>query len=241
MPKASAGTSPELQRKKLFFLDAQPTPDLVQSGSFDLSGMLAALGAQAKEMGARRIVFDALDIVLALLPDAAAKRREVYRLHEWLLARELTGLITAKAGGDEASSISQQPFGFMQFMVDCAVILNHSVVLGVSQRNLRVQKYRGSSFDENESPFLIGKQRIRGRRRAHAGPRGRQRDQRARLQRRGAARYHAGRRLLPRRQRADHRLSRHGQDDLERRVRRGGLPARRAHHVRQLRFGWRTR
>jgi circadian clock protein KaiC len=30
-------------------------------------------------------------------------------------------------------------------------------VLGVSQRNLRVQKYRGSSFDENESPFLIGK------------------------------------------------------------------------------------
>ena len=44
----------------------------------------------------------------------------------------------------------------MQFMVDCAVILNHSVVQGVSQRNLRIQKYRGSSFDENESPLLIG-------------------------------------------------------------------------------------
>src|SRR5688572_3149405 len=28
---------PELQRKKLFFLDAQPTSDLVQSGTFDLS------------------------------------------------------------------------------------------------------------------------------------------------------------------------------------------------------------
>jgi circadian clock protein KaiC len=146
----------ELQRKKLFFLDAQPTPDLIQSGNFDLSGMLAALEAQTKEMGARRIVLDALDVVLALLPDAAAKRREVYRLHEWLLARGLTGLITAKAGGDDASSVSSQPFGFMQFMVDCAVILNHSAVLGVSQRNLRVQKYRGSSFDENEAPFLIG-------------------------------------------------------------------------------------
>jgi circadian clock protein KaiC len=147
----------ELQRKKkLFFLDAQPTPDLVQSGNFDLNGMLAALEAQAKEMKAKRIVFDALDIVLALLPDHAAKRREIYRLHEWLFARELTGIITAKSGGDETSSISQQPFGFMQFMVDCAVILNHSVVLGVSHRNLRVQKYRGSSFDENESPILIG-------------------------------------------------------------------------------------
>ena len=147
----------ELREKKLFFLDAQPTPDLVQSGSFDLSGMLAALEAQTRAMGARRIVLDALDVVLALLPDPAARRREIYRLHEWLLARELTGVITAKDGGDEASaSFNQQPFGFMQFMVDCAVILNHSAVLGVSQRNLRVLKYRGSSFDENESPFVIG-------------------------------------------------------------------------------------
>ena len=147
---------PELQRQKLFFLDAQPTPDLVQSGSFDLSGMLAALGAQAREMGARRIVFDALDIVLALLPDEAAKCREVYRLHQWLLASGLTGLITVKAGGDDRSMVSQQ-IGFMHFMVDCAVILNHKVMLGVSQRNLRVLKYRGSGFDENESPFVIGK------------------------------------------------------------------------------------
>ena len=45
----------------------------------------------------------------------------------------------------------------MQFMVDCAVMLNHTVALGVSQRNVRVQKYRGSAFDENESPFVIGK------------------------------------------------------------------------------------
>src|SRR5580658_6203598 len=36
---------PELQPKKLFFLDAQPSAELLQSGNFDLSGMLAALGA----------------------------------------------------------------------------------------------------------------------------------------------------------------------------------------------------
>lgn len=146
----------ELQRKSLFFLDAQPLPDLVQAGNFDLSGMLAVLEAKIGAMKARRIVFDALDIVLALLPDAAAIRREMYRLHSWLVAHELTGLITLKSGADDASAV-RHPFGFMQFMVDCAVILNHSVVLGVSQRNMRVQKYRGSGFHENESPFLIGK------------------------------------------------------------------------------------
>jgi circadian clock protein KaiC len=147
----------DLRKKQLFFLDAQPKPDLVQSGTFDLSGMLAALASQVKTMRAKRIVFDALDIVLALLPDQAARRREIYRLHEWLLARGLTGIITSKSGGDEARSHADQPFGIMQFMVDCVIILNHGVVQGVSQRNLRVQKYRGSGFDENESPFLIGK------------------------------------------------------------------------------------
>jgi circadian clock protein KaiC len=148
---------PELLRKKsLFLVDAQPSLELVQSGDFDLIGMMAALEPRLASMKARRIVFDALDVVLALLPDAAAKRREIYRLHDWLLARGLTGIITLKAGGDDASSISPQPFGFMQFMADCAVILNHGVIRGVSQRNLRVQKYRGSGFDENELPFHIG-------------------------------------------------------------------------------------
>jgi circadian clock protein KaiC len=146
----------QLRKGKLFFLDAHPTPDLIQSGTFDLSGMLAALGAKAKQMGARRIVFDAMDVVLALLPNAAAERREIYRLHDWLLAHELTGIITSKAGAEEANSRDEQPFGFMQFMADCAVVLNHRVELGVSQRNLRVQKYRGSNFNENESPFVIG-------------------------------------------------------------------------------------
>jgi circadian clock protein KaiC len=146
-----------LQGKKLFFIDAQPPADLVQSGNFDLSGMLAALEAMVHATKSKRVVFDALDIVLALLPDEAARRREVFRLHHWLLAHELTGLITVKANEAEVPSLGEHSFGFMQFMVDCAVILNHKLVQGVSQRNLRVQKYRGSSFDENESPFLIGK------------------------------------------------------------------------------------
>ena len=146
----------QVHADEVFFLDAQPTPDLVQLGDFDLGGLIATLDAKATDMGAGRIVFDALDILLAMLPDAAAQRREVYRLHEWLLTRGLTAMITAKAGADDTATVASGPFAFMQFMVDCAVTLNHSVVLGVSQRDLRVLKFRGSPFDENESPFLIG-------------------------------------------------------------------------------------
>ena len=146
----------ELQKKKLFFLNAQPVPDLFQSGSFDLSGMLAALEAKAHEMKAKRIIFDAVDVVLALLQDPVAVRREVYRLHEWLLAHRFTSVITSKARGYEGSELARPQLDFMQFMVDCSVTLNHEVVEGISQRNLRVVKYRGSAFSENESPFLIG-------------------------------------------------------------------------------------
>jgi circadian clock protein KaiC len=147
---------PELQKKKLFFLDVQPKPDLIQSGTFDLCGMLAALEVKAREIKARRIVFDAVDVLLALLNDPVAERREVYRLHEWLLAQKLTAIITAKAGGYEINAANRPQLGFMQFMVDCALVLNHEMIQGVSQRNLRVVKYRGSNFAENEAPFLIG-------------------------------------------------------------------------------------
>lgn len=146
----------ELQARSLHFVDAQPAPNLIQSGNFDLSGMLAALGAMVAQTGARRIVFDALDIVLALLPDSPSRRREIYCLHDWLLSNGLTGLITAKSGEADTELPGDQPFGVMQFMVDCAVILSHRVTLGVSQRNLRIQKYRGSQFDEDELPFVVG-------------------------------------------------------------------------------------
>lgn len=146
-----------LQRQKqLYVLNAQPSFDLVQSGDFDLGGMLAVLAAKVKETGARRIVFDALDVLLLLLPDLQAERREAYRLHAWLLEHDLTAIVTLKAKTDGTYPVSREPFAFMQFMVDCTVILNHSASMSVSQRTLRVQKYRGSSFDENESPFLIG-------------------------------------------------------------------------------------
>jgi circadian clock protein KaiC len=145
----------ELQKKHLFFLDAQPSQDLVQSGTFDLGGMLSVVAAKAREIKARRIVFDAVDVVLAMLNDPVAERRETYRLNEWLLESGLTGIITAKSGGYEINAPNRPQLGFMQFMVDCAVTLNHELIRGVSQRTMRVVKYRGSAHEESSSPFVI--------------------------------------------------------------------------------------
>ncbi len=146
-----------IRDKQLFFMDGRPSLDLVYAGDFDLTGLLATLDAWVADTGARRIVFDALDILLLLLPDAASQRREAYRLQDWLLERSLTAMITAKASHDKTAAAYQgeEVFSFMQFMVDCSVFFSHRLVHGVSQRSLRVLKYRGSGFEENEFPFVI--------------------------------------------------------------------------------------
>lgn len=144
-----------LEKENLFFLNAQPSSAIVQSGRFDLGGMLAGLGALVDKMDAKWIAFDALDVVLSLMPDETAMRREVYRLHEWLLERELTAIITSKKVANDQNFLPNGNTDFLLFMVDSAILLKHSMVQGISQRSLRIIKYRGSAFDENDAPYVI--------------------------------------------------------------------------------------
>jgi circadian clock protein KaiC len=144
---------PTLEKEKLFFLDARLLPDDVKAGEFDLVGMLALLQAKAEEIRATRIVFDGIDVLLGLLDDPVVERREIYRIREWLLQTGLTGIITQKVGGHEAD----QRYGFLQFMVDCVVVLRHQVVDGSAFRHLRVMKYRGSGFAGDEFPITLTK------------------------------------------------------------------------------------
>jgi len=144
----------ELEEKKLFFIDARMRSDVVTAGAFDLSGLLAGLEAKAHEMGAKVIVFDAVDVLLSLLDDPAAECRELYRIHEWLMLNELTGILTTKIDDDHAATA--QRYGFMPFMADCAVMLTQRVTDRVAVRAMRVVKYRGSPHGLNEVPFMIG-------------------------------------------------------------------------------------
>lgn len=144
---------PALVKKKLFFMDARLSPEVVKAGEFDLIGMLNVLHAKALELDAKRIVFDGIDVLLGLLDDPAAERREIYRIRDWLATTGLTGIITQKVGGIQV----EQHYSFLQFMVDCVVILRHEVVDGSAFRNLRVKKYRGSGFSADEFPITLTK------------------------------------------------------------------------------------
>jgi circadian clock protein KaiC len=140
------------QQGRLYFLDAHFSPDLIRTGGFDFNGLLASLKAKRDEMGAKAVVFDAIDVVLRHLDDPVVRRQEVYRLHNWLVDSDVTGLLTV---GLEPGS-GEHPYGVMQAIADCVIQLTHRLVDRVLLRELRVLKYRGSPFLANEFPIVIG-------------------------------------------------------------------------------------
>jgi circadian clock protein KaiC len=144
---------PALMKRRLFFLEAQLSPEVVHSGEFDLSGMLAMLKAKKDELGARWIVLDGIDVLLTLLHDPAAELREIYRLRDWLAANEMNAVITAKTGGGRSEVVN---YDFMEFMVDCVVRFERRLEQGVSLHRLQIAKYRGSDFEPGEFPLSFG-------------------------------------------------------------------------------------
>ncbi len=139
-------------------LDVQLPQSVERSGEFDLLGLLAVIGAKAKQTGARRIVFDGVDVLLALLNDQALIRREVFRLRDWVHETGISAIVTAKASRTEPHAAAG--YEFLEFMADCLVTLDHRLQRGTSARFLRIAKYRGAAQCANELPFAITREGI---------------------------------------------------------------------------------
>jgi circadian clock protein KaiC len=144
----------EFQKKKLILLDARMQPGAVKVGHFDLMGMLAGLRAVATDLGARRIVFDSIDVLLTLLDDRMAELQEIFRLRDWLSENGFTSLITANLTSGDPSSTHR--YAMLQFISDCTVALGFRQDPHSASRHLRVVKYRGAAFFERECSFTIG-------------------------------------------------------------------------------------
>jgi len=136
----------------LFVMDARPDLNAVRSGEYTLEGLLAILSGKARAMGARRLVIDALDVVLRLFEDPDREREELQRLIAWMGAQELTSLLTSRVPAESETSGRRY---FLEFATDCLIHLDQRVVGQVSTRRLRVVKYRGSGYGPNEHPCVI--------------------------------------------------------------------------------------
>lgn len=222
---------PALAENQIYILDAHLSPTVVQSGEFDLSGILAILKAKQEAMNAGWIVFDGIDVLLTLLRDPILEMREIYRIRDWLVDHELTAIVTAKMDSQTSAAVN---YGFMQFMVDCVIRFDRRLEYGVPTHRLQVTKYRGSDFASGEFPLSFGRSGIEV-----AAPEPPEIVHEASTERvsAGFERFDAmlGGRPVPGQQHSHHGSAWHLQDHADRQVCRGCLPARRAHPVRELR------
>ncbi len=138
--------------KNVFIYDARVTPDLIKAGDFDMMGILIGIKAKAQEIGAKRIAFDSVDVLLSLLDNPDARRQEIYRICDWLVANGFTGILTMKLDSNEET---MEGYGFVKFHSDCVVMLVHCLVNHFSMRQLQVVKFRGSAHADNQAPFVI--------------------------------------------------------------------------------------
>ncbi|MBL0215191.1 MAG: circadian clock protein KaiC [Myxococcales bacterium] len=134
-------------------IDAQLSQSIEQAGDFDLLGLLSIVGARATALGARRVVFDGIDVLLNHLRDRTLIRREAFRLRDWVHASGLAAIVTAKAHASD--SAEPREYDFLAFIADCVVTLDHRVVQGTALRHIRVAKYRGAPHSANEYPLAI--------------------------------------------------------------------------------------
>ncbi len=140
-------------KARLSIVDGRDVRTAFRNGSFDLVGLLSALGRRCARAKARRIVIDGLDVLLDMIDDPAVMRREVYRLAEWLSEQALTSIITAKRQPDEEGLPSR--YAFFPFLTDCVIVLEHRVVGHTASRRLRILKCRGISHSSNEMPLVL--------------------------------------------------------------------------------------
>ena len=148
---------PALAENQLYILDAHLSPTVVQSGEFDLSGILAILKAKKEAMNASWIVFDGIDVLLTLLRNPILEMQEIYRIRDWLADSELTAIVTAKMDSQTSEVVN---YGFMQFMMDCVIHFDRRLEYGVPAHRLQITKYRGSDFASGEFPLSFGRSGI---------------------------------------------------------------------------------
>ena len=124
--------------------------EIVQTGAFDLTGLFVIVADAVSRVGARRVVFDTIEMLFGGYRDVTIIRSELGRLFRWLEERNLTAIVTSERGGGTLTR-----HGIEEYVSDCVILLDQRVVEDVSTRRLRVVKYRGSVHGTNEYPFLI--------------------------------------------------------------------------------------
>ena len=142
----------DLQARELLAVDHIRIADdeVLETGDWDLEGLLIRLGLAIDSVGAKRVVIDTVESLFGPLGNEVLLRAELRRLFRWLNDRGVTAIVTGERGEGMLTR-----HGLEEYVSDCVILLDHRVHDQISTRRLRVVKYRGSHHGPDEYPFLF--------------------------------------------------------------------------------------
>ncbi len=124
--------------------------EIEETGEYDLEGLFVRLNHAIDSIGAKRVVLDTIETLFGGLSNVAILRGELRRLFRWLKDKKVTAVITGESGEGTLTR-----HGLEEYVSDCVILLDHRVTDQMSTRRLRIVKYRGTTHETNEYPFLI--------------------------------------------------------------------------------------
>lgn len=134
------------------FVNLAPA-ETIEMGDFDLSGLFLRIEMAIKAVGAKRIVLDGMNNLLATFSNERIVRAELLRLFAWLKEQGLTVIATGERGVSGWTRL-----GFEEYLADGLIVLDNRIEDKVARRTLRVVKCRGADHATDEFPFLIGEE-----------------------------------------------------------------------------------
>jgi circadian clock protein KaiC len=139
---------------QLVVLALQVDPsEIILAGEFNFEPIFALLDDAIRQVGAKRVMLDTIEVIFSAFGDDAIVRSELARLVRWLDGRGVTVIMTGERGDNGENTLTRH--GIEEYVTDCVIVLDHRVTAEISTRRLRVVKYRGSAHGTNEYPFLI--------------------------------------------------------------------------------------
>ncbi len=143
-----------VRRGEIAVVDACPPPGefLIETGEFDLSALLARIENAVREVGARRVILDAIGALFPQFTSSKAVRRELHRILVGLRRLRVTTLVTMERT-EEDGPVGR--FGIEEFVADNVILLRNRIEQEKRRRTIEILKFRGTTHQKGEYPFTI--------------------------------------------------------------------------------------
>jgi circadian clock protein KaiC len=142
------------ESKQIAVVDVTPDPgeEVVATGPYDLSALMARIEHAIRSVKAKRVILDAIGALFPQLIDANVIRRELHRIAAGLRMLGVTTLVTMERT-EEDGAVGR--WGVEEFVADNVIVLRNRLENEKRRRTVEILKFRGATHHKGEYPFTI--------------------------------------------------------------------------------------